>query len=270
MSDGNQPAGPATIQFAVQYLLYTQIPEIGLPCGVLAKIKSPCLGRVVEIEAVQSLFKTFKALIFDHLRASSNKYPVNEIGRHADHKGLLNWYYAICEPDCEPVKGFLISLPPYFAKFMSWVKHASTNAKIAIKLWMSHMQARELPAAILEISVLDSGLDQGNDECNTASTPAFGSRSASDSLAASVQSPARPPPHAARHVHAYNRRAHGEQACQTGVQSLHACLEGVQSLHALWTGVQALHACGLTTLIRVPKYPYKGTLRTLIRVPVPL
>ncbi|PLW26412.1 hypothetical protein PCANC_26779 [Puccinia coronata f. sp. avenae] len=27
----------------------------------------------------------------------------------------------------------------------------------------------------------------------------------------------------------------------------------------LWTGVQALHACGLTTLIRVPKYPYKGT-----------
>ncbi|PLW15516.1 hypothetical protein PCASD_24560 [Puccinia coronata f. sp. avenae] len=61
-----------------------------------------------------------------------------------------------------------------------------------------------------------------------------------------VQTPARPPPHAARHVHAYNRRAHGEQACQTGVQSLHACLEGVQSLHALWTGVQALHACGLT------------------------
>ncbi|PLW58066.1 hypothetical protein PCANC_00623 [Puccinia coronata f. sp. avenae] len=52
--------------------------------------------------------------------------------------------------------------------------------------------------------------------------------------------------HAARHVHAYNRRAHGEQACQTGMQSLHACLEGVQSLHALWTGVQALHACGLT------------------------
>ncbi|PLW05418.1 hypothetical protein PCASD_25709, partial [Puccinia coronata f. sp. avenae] len=55
--------------------------------------------------------------------------------------------------------------------------------------------------------------------------------------------------HAARHVHAYNRRAHGEQACQTGVQSLHACLEGVQSLHALWTGVQALHACGLTVLV---------------------
>ncbi|PLW16172.1 hypothetical protein PCANC_19099 [Puccinia coronata f. sp. avenae] len=57
-------------------------------------------------------------------------------------------------------------------------------------------------------------------------------------------------------LHAYNRRAHGEQVCQTGVQSLHACLEGVQSLHAclegvqslhaLWTGVQALHACRLT------------------------
>ncbi|PLW33080.1 hypothetical protein PCANC_23005 [Puccinia coronata f. sp. avenae] len=57
---------------------------------------------------------------------------------------------------------------------------------------------------------------------------------------------ARQSPHAARHVHAYNRRAYGVQACQTGVQSLHACLEGVQSLHALWTGVQALHACGLT------------------------
>ncbi|PLW54486.1 hypothetical protein PCANC_05613 [Puccinia coronata f. sp. avenae] len=42
----------------------------------------------------------------------------------------------------------------------------------------------------------------------------------------------------------------------------------MQSLHALWTGVQALHACGLTTLIRVPKYPYEGTsrTRTLIRV----
>ncbi|PLW34363.1 hypothetical protein PCASD_10600 [Puccinia coronata f. sp. avenae] len=57
---------------------------------------------------------------------------------------------------------------------------------------------------------------------------------------------ARLSPHAARHVHAYNRRAYGVQACQTGVQSLHACLKGVQSLHALRTGVQALHACGLT------------------------
>ncbi|PLW32103.1 hypothetical protein PCANC_22795 [Puccinia coronata f. sp. avenae] len=71
-------------------------------------------------------------------------------------------------------------------------------------------------------------------------------RLADPGLARGVQSPACPPPHAARHVHAYNRRAHGEQACQTGVQSLHACLEGVQSLHALWTGVQALHACRLT------------------------
>ncbi|PLW25500.1 hypothetical protein PCANC_26507 [Puccinia coronata f. sp. avenae] len=57
---------------------------------------------------------------------------------------------------------------------------------------------------------------------------------------------ARLSPHAARHVHAYNRRAYGVQACQTGVQSLHACLKGVQSLHALRTGVQALHACWLT------------------------
>ncbi|PLW43926.1 hypothetical protein PCASD_06477 [Puccinia coronata f. sp. avenae] len=192
------------------YLLYAQIPEIGLPGGGLARIKSPRLGRVVEIEADQSSFKTFKASIFNHLRVSSNKYPLNEIGRRADHKGLLNWYYAIREPDCEPVKGFLISLPPYFAEFMRRVEHASTNAKIAIKLWMSHEVAREVPATILEIStvvdtesqmndarrnsasptvwVLDSGSDQRGDDCNTASTPAFSSRAASDSPAASDRS----------------------------------------------------------------------------------
>ncbi|PLW50181.1 hypothetical protein PCASD_01882 [Puccinia coronata f. sp. avenae] len=124
---------------------------------------SQILIKVIEIEAVQSSFKTFKALIFDHLRASSNKYPVDEIGRRADHKGLLNWYYAICEPDCEPVKGFLISLPPYFAEFMSRVKHASTDTKIAVKLWMSHIQARELPAAILEISTIVDNESQMND-----------------------------------------------------------------------------------------------------------
>ncbi|PLW37972.1 hypothetical protein PCASD_10038 [Puccinia coronata f. sp. avenae] len=91
MSDGNQPAGPATIQFALQYLLYAQIPEIRLPGGGLARIKSPRLGRVVNIEADQSLFKTFKASIFNHLRASTNKYPLDEIARRADHKGLLHW-----------------------------------------------------------------------------------------------------------------------------------------------------------------------------------
>ncbi|PLW19781.1 hypothetical protein PCASD_20816 [Puccinia coronata f. sp. avenae] len=165
---------------------------------------------VVEIEADQSLFKTFKASIFNHLRASSNKYPLDEIARRADHKGLLNWYYAIREPDCKPVKGFLISLPPYFAEFMGRVEHASTNAKIAIKLWMSHVVAREVPATILEIStvvdtesqmndvrrnsaspsvwVLDSGSDQSGDDCDTASTPAFSSRAASDSPAASDRS----------------------------------------------------------------------------------
>ncbi|PLW49859.1 hypothetical protein PCANC_07087 [Puccinia coronata f. sp. avenae] len=58
---------------------------------------------------------------------------------------------------------------------------------------------------------------------------------------------ARPSLQAARHSHAFNRRAYGVQPCQTGVQSLHACLEGVQSLHALRTGVQALHACRLTS-----------------------
>ncbi|PLW05655.1 hypothetical protein PCANC_28217 [Puccinia coronata f. sp. avenae] len=101
MSDGNHAAGSATIQFALQYLLYARIPEIGLPGGGLARIKSPRLGRVVEIEADQSSFKTFKASIFNHLRASSNKYPLNEIAWRADHKGLLNWYYAIREPDCQ-------------------------------------------------------------------------------------------------------------------------------------------------------------------------
>ncbi|PLW36388.1 hypothetical protein PCASD_13708 [Puccinia coronata f. sp. avenae] len=60
--------------------------------------------------------------------------------------------------------------------------------------------------------------------------------------------------HANHHtLHAYNRRAYGVQACQTGVQSLHACQEGVQSLHALWTGMQALHTCGLTGT----SYPYR-------------
>jgi hypothetical protein len=120
-----------------------------LPGGGLAWIKSPRLGRVVEIEADHSLFKTFKASIFNHLWASTNKYPINEIAWRVDHKGLLHWYYTICEP----VKGFLISLPPYFAEFMGRVEHASTNAKIAIKLWMSHVVAREVPATILQISV---------------------------------------------------------------------------------------------------------------------
>ncbi|PLW12415.1 hypothetical protein PCANC_23393 [Puccinia coronata f. sp. avenae] len=41
---------------------------------------------------------------------------------------------------------------------------------------------------------------------------------------------ARPSLQAARHLHAFKRRAYGVQPCQTGVQSLHACLEGVQSL----------------------------------------
>ncbi|PLW42893.1 hypothetical protein PCANC_17744 [Puccinia coronata f. sp. avenae] len=53
----------------------------------------------------------------------------------------------------------------------------------------------------------------------------------------------RPAPQAARHSHAFNRRAYGVQPCQTGVQSLHACLEGVQSLHACLEGMQSLHAC---------------------------
>ncbi|PLW39261.1 hypothetical protein PCASD_05356 [Puccinia coronata f. sp. avenae] len=38
-----------------------------------------------------------------------------------------------------------------------------------------------------------------------------------------VQSPARHPPHAARHVHAYNRRAHGQQACGRARRACRAC-----------------------------------------------
>ncbi|PLW57629.1 hypothetical protein PCANC_01108 [Puccinia coronata f. sp. avenae] len=92
-----------------------------------------------------------------------------------------------------------------------------------------------------------------------------------------VQSPARHPPHAARHVHAYNRRAHGEQACRRARQACRACTP-------VWKACKACtpfgQACRLCTPVgsrkpldsrglREPRYPYKGT-RTLIRVRVPL
>ncbi|PLW30251.1 hypothetical protein PCASD_19780 [Puccinia coronata f. sp. avenae] len=60
-----------------------------------------------------------------------------------------------------------------------------------------------------------------------------------------VQTPARPPPHAARRPHAYKWREDGWLGVplrRTGVLAMHACLEGVQALHALRTW-----------------YPYKGT-----------
>ncbi|PLW09003.1 hypothetical protein PCANC_26132, partial [Puccinia coronata f. sp. avenae] len=68
----------------------------------------------------------------------------------------------------------------------------------------------------------------------------------------------------------------GVRPCQTGVQSLHACLEG-RAKPARPLDRRAVFACLLahgyqSTLIRVPKYPYKGTLgtgypqSTLIRV----
>ncbi|PLW53802.1 hypothetical protein PCANC_03577 [Puccinia coronata f. sp. avenae] len=84
-----------------------------------------------------------------------------------------------------------------------------------------------------------------------------------------VQTPARPPPHAARRLHAYKWREDGllgVRPRRTGVLAMHACLEGVQALHALRTGVHGRHACParLTvpngTLLRVPN-------GTLIRVP---
>ncbi|PLW44664.1 hypothetical protein PCANC_12340 [Puccinia coronata f. sp. avenae] len=61
-----------------------------------------------------------------------------------------------------------------------------------------------------------------------------------------MQTPARPPPHAARCPHAYKWREDGRlgvRPCRTGVLAMHACLEGVQALHALRTGVHGWHAC---------------------------
>ncbi|PLW28075.1 hypothetical protein PCASD_22609 [Puccinia coronata f. sp. avenae] len=61
-----------------------------------------------------------------------------------------------------------------------------------------------------------------------------------------VQTPARPPPHAARRPHAYKWREDsqlGVRPRQTGVLAMHACPEGVQALHALRTGVHGRHAC---------------------------
>ncbi|PLW56549.1 hypothetical protein PCANC_01488 [Puccinia coronata f. sp. avenae] len=61
-----------------------------------------------------------------------------------------------------------------------------------------------------------------------------------------VQTPARPPPHAARRPHAYKWREDGRLSVRphrTGVLAMHACLEGVQALHALRTGVHGWHAC---------------------------
>ncbi|PLW11564.1 hypothetical protein PCASD_22026 [Puccinia coronata f. sp. avenae] len=61
-----------------------------------------------------------------------------------------------------------------------------------------------------------------------------------------VQTPARPPPHAARCPHAYKWLEDGRLGVRprrTGVLAMHACLEGVQALHALRTGVHGWHAC---------------------------
>ncbi|PLW35609.1 hypothetical protein PCANC_19063 [Puccinia coronata f. sp. avenae] len=61
-----------------------------------------------------------------------------------------------------------------------------------------------------------------------------------------VQTPARPPPHAARRPHAYKWREDGRLGVRprrTGVLAMHACPEGVQALHALRTGVHGRHAC---------------------------
>ncbi|PLW37111.1 hypothetical protein PCANC_19011 [Puccinia coronata f. sp. avenae] len=105
---------------------------------------------------------------------------------------------------------------------------------------------------------------------------------------------------AARHVHAYNRRAHGEQAFRHARQACRACTPVWRACKACTPFGQVCRPCtpvgsrkpldlrGLreprypykgtavpllgyrSTLIRVLRYPYKGTLCTLIRVPVPL
>ncbi|PLW23529.1 hypothetical protein PCANC_28260, partial [Puccinia coronata f. sp. avenae] len=97
-----------------------------------------------------------------------------------------------------------------------------------------------------------------------------------------VQSPARHPPHAARHVHAYNRRAHGQQACGRARRACRACTPVWKACKACTPFGRACRLCtpvahvslsireayvSRGTLIRVPRYPYKGTSRTLIRVP---
>ncbi|PLW29082.1 hypothetical protein PCANC_24297 [Puccinia coronata f. sp. avenae] len=91
-----------------------------------------------------------------------------------------------------------------------------------------------------------------------------------------VQSPARHPPHAARHVHAYNRRAHGEQASRRARQACRACTPVWKACKACTPFGQACRLCtpvahvslsireayvSRGTLIRVP-----GTRSTLIRV----
>ncbi|PLW55981.1 hypothetical protein PCANC_02976 [Puccinia coronata f. sp. avenae] len=98
---------------------------------------------------------------------------------------------------------------------------------------------------------------------------------------------ARQSPHAARHVHAYNRRAYGVQACRHDRQACRACTPVQRACKACKPFGQACRLCtpvgsrkplnsrGLRepqypykctrTLIRVLRYPYKGT-RTLIRV----
>ncbi|PLW45243.1 hypothetical protein PCASD_04017 [Puccinia coronata f. sp. avenae] len=61
-----------------------------------------------------------------------------------------------------------------------------------------------------------------------------------------VQTPARPPPHAARRPHAYEWREDGRLGVplrRTGVLAMHACPEGMQALHALRTGVYGRHVC---------------------------
>ncbi|PLW06224.1 hypothetical protein PCASD_26030 [Puccinia coronata f. sp. avenae] len=85
----------------------------------------------------------------------------------------------------------------------------------------------------------------------------------------SVQTPARPPLHAARRPHAYKWREDsrlGVRPRRTGVLAMHACPEGVQALNALRTGVHGRHACParLTGTVGYPYegtvwYPYKGT-----------
>ncbi|PLW41332.1 hypothetical protein PCANC_17331 [Puccinia coronata f. sp. avenae] len=85
--------------------------------------------------------------------------------------------------------------------------------------------------------------------------------------------------------HAYNRRAHGEQACRraeparlSGRRAKPARPLDRRAGFARLSIREAYVSRGTlirvpgtqSTLIRVPRYPHKGTLRTLIRVPVPL
>ncbi|PLW56013.1 hypothetical protein PCANC_03916 [Puccinia coronata f. sp. avenae] len=86
-----------------------------------------------------------------------------------------------------------------------------------------------------------------------------------------VQSPTRHPPHAARHVHAYNRRAHGEQACRRARQACRACTPVWKACKACTPFGQACRLCTPVAHVSLSireAYVSRGTLIRVLRVPL--